>query len=51
MILIGFSIVSNLCKFCTSFFFCQLPILKEVLEMLGHYASVYIKKLCDPILS
>ena len=27
MILIGFSIVSNLCKFCTSFFFCQLPII------------------------
>ena len=51
MILIGFSVVSNLCKFCTSFFFCQLPILKDVLEMLGHYASVYIKKLCDPILS
>ena len=51
MILIGFSVVSNLCKFCTSFFFCQLPILKDVLEVLGHYASVYIKKLCDPILS
>ena len=50
MILIGFSVVSNLCKFCTSFFFCQLPILKDVLEVLGHYASVYIKKLCDPIL-
>ena len=46
-----FSVVSNLCKFCTSFFFCQLPILKDVLEVLGHYASVYIKKLCDPILS
>ena len=51
MILIGFSIVSNLCKFCTSFFFCQIPILKDVLEVLGHYASVYIKKLCAPILS
>ena len=51
MILIDFSVVSNLCKFCTSFFFCQLPILKDVLEVLGHYASVYIKKLRDTILS
>ena len=50
MILIGFSVVSNLCKFCTSFFFCQLPILKDVLEVLGHYASVYIKKLCNDLL-
>ena len=24
-----FSVVSNLCKFCTSFFFCQLPILSQ----------------------
>ncbi len=49
--MIGFSVVSNLCKFCTSCFFRQLPVLKDILEVLGHYASVYIKKLRDPILS
>ena len=48
--MIGFSVIRNLCKICTSCIFGQFAAFIYIFQMLCHNAPVYIKKLCNGLL-
>ena len=50
LIVIGFSVIRNLCKICTSCIFGQFTAFIYIFQMLCHNAPVYIKKLCNGLL-
>ena len=50
LIVIGFSVIRNLCKICTSCIFGQFAAFIYIFQMLCHNAPVYIKKLCNGLL-
>ena len=48
--LIGFPIISSLCKFCTNCRFRKFLTIKDIFQVLCHNASVHIKKLANCLL-
>ena len=50
LILVGFTVIRNLCKFCTSGIFGQFAAFEYVFQVLGHDTALYIKELADGFL-